>query len=394
MNESHASLYDAAPCGLLTTSANGLIRHANQTFCRWIGIPLDELLDKVRLQDLLTVGCKIFHQTHWLPLLQIQGSVGEVQLELVQRGGHVLSVLVNAQQREQLDEIFHDIAVFIATDRKKYEHELLLARRRAEELLESERKAQDAAQDALRLLEQAAQQRAVLAEQLVGIVSHDLRSPLNVMVLGAGMLAASEGMPAAAHGRTVNRVISAGKRATRLVDDLLDFTQTRLGSGLSVQIGAFDLHELVAECVDELKLVWTGRMLEHTRVGAGLVDADSGRLAQVVTNLVSNAMTYGAPERPITITSAIDAASFRISVRNDGPSIPADLLPHIFEPLRRGEQQVKLGSRSVGLGLYIVHQIALAHGGTVSVESNAEHGTTFTVMAPMGVRLGLPTLER
>ena len=386
MSQSDAtSLYDAAPCGLLTTAANGLIRRANHTFCAWLGFPCDELVGKQRLQDLLTVGCKIFHQTHWLPLLQIQGSVGEVQLELVHRDGHTLAVLVNAVQRQDPGETFHDIAIFVATDRKKYERELLMARRRAEELLESERKAQDAAKEALRQLEQAAQQRAVLAEQLVGIVSHDLRSPLNVVLMGASMLAAGD-MPAAAHARTVNRVISATNRATRLVADLLDFTQTRLGAGLPVALAPLDLHKLVAECVEELRLAWPGRMLEHVHVGAGIGTADSDRLAQIVTNLVSNAMTYGAPDQPVTITSASDERTLCIAVRNLGSVIPAELLPHIFEPLRRGEQQVKLGSRSVGLGLYIVQQIARAHGGAVTIESNAEHGTTFTVTVPIATQ--------
>ena len=373
--------YDDVPCGLLTTAANGTIVRANRTFCAWLGVGCDDIVDKKRLQDLLTVGCKIFHQTHWLPLLQIQGSVGEVQLDLVHGDGHTLAMLVNAVRCERDGQTFHEIALFVATDRKKYERDLLLARRRAEELLESERKAQETSAMALRKLEQDAQQRAVLAEQLVGIVSHDLRTPLNAVVLGAGMLASGELTPV--HARIVNRVMSAANRATRLIADLLDFTQARLGGGLPITPAPLDLHALVAECVDELRVVWAGRMLEHVSSGAGLIGADADRLAQIVTNLVSNAMTYGIPDRPITIRSSTDEQSFSIAVRNFGPTIPAELLPHIFEPLRRGEQQVKLGSRSVGLGLYIVQQIALAHGGTVQIDSMVETGTTFTVTAPI-----------
>lgn len=372
--------YDEVPCGLLTTLANGTIVRANRTFCMWLGVARDDIVGKKRLQDLLTVGCKIFHQTHWHPLLQIQRSVGEVQLDLVHRDGHTLAMLVNAVADEREGQTFHEIALFVATDRKKYEHELLLARRRAEELLESERRAQEATEDALRKLEQEAQQRAVLAEQLIGIVSHDLRTPLNAVVLGAGMLASGELTPI--HTRIVNRVMSAANRATRLIADLLDFTQARLGGALPVSLAPLDLHALVAECVDELRVVWAGRMLEHIQSGGSPIVADADRLAQIVTNLVSNAMTYGVPDQPVNICSTTDERSFSIAVRNFGPVIPADLLPHIFEPLRRGEQQVKLGSRSVGLGLYIVQQIALAHGGTVTIESTPETGTTFTVSAP------------
>jgi sigma-B regulation protein RsbU (phosphoserine phosphatase) len=379
-SDSYRELYELSPCGLISTLQSGLIRRVNRTFATWVGREPDELIGKKRLQDLLTVGCKIFHQTHWMPLLQIQGSVAEVQLEFVHRDGHAFPVLVNAQRRMVGEVMHHEIAVFVASDRRKYERELLLARQRAEELLESERKAQDSLSALLREQEQQARQRAVLAEQLVGIVSHDLRTPLNAVSLGANLLATSGVTPTQA--RTVSRIASATSRAVRLIADLLDFTQARLGGGLRVTRNELALHDLVADCIDELKLAWPGRMFEHMREGEGAAHADADRLAQVVTNLATNALTYGAPERAITITSSIDEQTIRIAVHNHGSVIPAELLVHMFEPLRRGEQQVKLGSRSVGLGLYIVQQIATAHGGDVTVHSRALEGTTFSVCIP------------
>lgn len=345
-----------------------------------MGSSADELVGNKRWQDLMTVGCRIFHQTHWMPLMQIQGSIAEVQLEFANREGTTFPALVNGRQRGSGDQLRHDIAVFVANDRRKYERELLAARRRAEQLLDSERKAQSALAEALRQQEQQAHQRAVLAEQLIGMVSHDLRTPLNAVALGASLLAAGE--VTAAQARTVGRISSATQRASRLIADLLDFTQARLGGGLRVSRSELDLHELVADCVEELRLAWPGRMVEHEQNGSGTSLADADRLAQVVTNLVSNAMTYGAPERPITIRSSIGARELTLQVHNFGPPIPTELIPHMFEALRRGEQQVKQGSRSVGLGLYIVQQIATAHGGTVHVRSSAEAGTTFEVTIP------------
>src|SRR5690606_12376991 len=126
-----------------------------------------------------------------------------------------------------------EVAVFVATDRRKYERELMLARRRAEELPERDREVQEALartvaerQRVEEELRREAQERAVLVEQLVGIVSHDLRNPLNAIVLGAGLLAAAQLGP---HARTVERITSAAGRANRLIADLLDFTQARLG---------------------------------------------------------------------------------------------------------------------------------------------------------------------
>jgi sigma-B regulation protein RsbU (phosphoserine phosphatase) len=368
-----AEAYDVAPCGLVSTLANGTIYRVNRTFCEWFGFAPDELVETRRLQDLMTMGCKIFHQTHWLPLLELQGSVAEVQLELVHRDGHAIPVLVNARQRLAQASTVHEIAVFIAADRRKYERELLDARRRAEELVETVRTAQEA-------LTGEAQQRAVFAEQLIGIVSHDLRTPLHAVSLGASLLASSALAPVQL--RTVNRITSAVQRANRLIVDLLDFTQARLGSGLRVVPTELDLHAVVADVVDELKLAWPGRMMEHRQQGAGAGFADPDRLAQVVTNLATNALTYGQPDQAVTITSIVGDGELAIEVHNAGAAIPEELVPHIFEPLRRGEQQVKLGSRSVGLGLYIVQQISAAHRGRVAVRSSDDEGTTFSVSVP------------
>ncbi|MET0339645.1 MAG: PAS domain-containing sensor histidine kinase [Polyangiales bacterium] len=383
------ALFEAAACGLLVTEANGTIVRVNRALAGILGREVDALVGKLRLQDVLTIGCKIFHQTHWMPLLQIQGSVAEVQLEMVDREGNVIPVLVNALRREEDGKVRHHVAVFVATDRRKYERELLQARKHAEALLASEREAQSARdlaeselRRALHAQERDAQARALLAEQLIGIVSHDLRTPLNAVLLGAKLLSASE--MSAAQGRTVARIGTSAQRAARLIVDLLDFTQARLGGGLRVERASIDLHPVIADCVEELKLAWPGRMIAHRARGEGAVEADADRLAQVVTNLANNALTYGTSDRAVTVTSEVDGDTFALELHNDGTPIPEDLLPHLFEPLRRGEQQVRLGSRSVGLGLYIVQQIALAHGGTVTVRSRAEEGTTFSVRLPSG----------
>jgi phosphoserine phosphatase RsbU/P len=364
--------FETAPCGLLTTQESGTITRVNATLLGWLQRSAEQLVGVHRFQDLLTMGCKIFHQTHWMPLLQMQGSVAEVQLELMLPNGGMLPVLANAVRDPETKQI--EIALFVTHDRRKYEQELLRARRRAEEALENERRAQTALANELKA-------RAVLAEQLVGIVSHDLRTPLNAIVLGSSLLAASE----TPQPRTIARIASAANRATRLIADLLDFTQARVGGGLRVTAAELDLHAVVADCVEELRLAWPGRMIEHVTVGSGRGRGDADRVAQVVTNLATNALTYGTTNEPITLESRSAERALQLRVHNWGTPIPDALRPVIFEPLRRGEQQVKLGSRSVGLGLYIVHQIALAHGGSVDVSSNADEGTWFVLTLPQTV---------
>jgi sigma-B regulation protein RsbU (phosphoserine phosphatase) len=236
------------------------------------------------------------------------------------------------------------------------------------------------AEQVLRHTERESRERAVLAEELIGIVSHDLRTPLQAVSLGAQILASGPLSPVQA--RTVSRISSAATRAGCLTRDLLDLTQARLGGGLRVNTVEVELHDVLAEVVEELKLAWPGRMIEHRRQGECIGFADPARIAQLVTNLGNNALAYGQPSAPVVITSTATTNELVVEVHNEGSPIPPELLPFIFAPLKRGDNHVNLGSSSVGLGLYIVQQIATAHRGHVVVTSTAESGTTFTVRLP------------
>ena len=181
--------------------------------------------------------------------------------------------------------------------------------------------------------------------------------------------------------RVLARVSRSVARANRLIADLLDFTQARLGKGLGLALESIDLHGAIAEAVDELVLAYPGRTLKHVRSGEGPCTADANRLAQLVGNLVSNAMTYGRPDAPVTVTSTVGAQTRAVAVHNDGAPIPLDAQAAIHQPMTRGTHATS-SARSVGLGLFIVSEIAKSHGGTAVVESTVERGTTFTVTWP------------
>lgn len=224
-----------------------------------------------------------------------------------------------------------------------------------------------------------AQDRALFAEQMVGIVSHDLRNPLNTILMSTVVL--SHGALAPQQQAVVKRITNSAQRATRLIADLLDFTQTRLGSGLAVHPRPIDLHDTVADAVAELRVAFAGRELVHVKHGPPACNADADRLTQLIGNLVGNAMSYGAPDQPVTVTSRTTAAQWEVSVHNDGEPIPPHVLPHLFEPMIQGKHDAR-GGRGVGLGLYIVREIARAHRGRVEADSTAEAGTTFRAVFP------------
>lgn len=359
--------FEMAPCGLLRTADDGTLLRVNRTFCLWIGRSAEELVERMRFQDLLTIGGRIFHQTHWAPLLRMQGSVSEVKLEIVHSDGSKLPMVVNALRREIDGKTWHELAAFVARDRDRYEQELIKARRRSEELVAETQQ-----------LHRDAKDRALFAEQMMGIVSHDLRNPLSAVSMGAGILEQSATEPQL---RIVHRIKRATDRAVLLINELLDFTAARLGPGIAITPQPFDLHVFVADMLEELRLAYPDRALAQVREGEGACVVDDQRVAQVVGNLVSNAIVHGARDREITITTR-GGEQPRIVVQNWGHQIPADKLPTLFEPMTRGS----FGggkARSVGLGLYIVREIARAHGGEALVDSTADGNTTFTVqLAP------------
>jgi len=360
------ALLDDVACGLMQTTEDGTILRVNRAFSDWVGQPPEALLHRRRFQDLLTMGGRIFHQTHWAPLLRMQGSISEVKLELARPDGVGIPIVINAIRYEKNGIACHEIAAFVARDRDKYERELVRSRKRLEELVV----------DATRLQEEA-KDRALFAEQMIGIVSHDLRNPLSGIALGAALL--TRGQLSESQQRTLNRMLRSADRAHALIADLLDFTQARLGRGLSVSIEPMDLHHTIADAIDELALIHPGRAFQHKTAGEGAFSADRNRLVQLVGNLVSNAVAYGTPDKPVTVTSGVGSTSF-VSVHNHGAPIPQQKQDVIFKPMTR-EAESNAG-RSVGLGLFVVREIAKAHGGEAQVISTPADGTTFTVSFP------------
>lgn len=358
------SVLDVVPCGIMQTSSDGMIRRVNRTFCGWVGRRAEELVGVVRFQDLMTVGARIFHHTHWAPLLRMQGSISEVKLELRHANGTTFPLVLNAALRDLGGGVLvHDIAGYVARDRDRYEQELVQSRRRLETLVAE-----------LNELHAAAKDRALFAEQMIGIVSHDLRNPLSAIAMGTTLLSSKSGEQT----RIVDRMNRAVERANRLIVDLLDFTQARLGRGLAIAVAPISVHDVIADAIEELRMAYRERKIVHCRRGDGGCVADPNRIVQLVGNLVSNAVAYGSRDVPITVTTATHEGGCSIEVHNMGAPIAAAMLPTLFEPMTRGHAD-GLEKRSVGLGLYIVREIARAHGGSASATSSAEAGTTFRI---------------
>lgn len=248
----HDDWFELAPCGLLRTADDGTILLVNATFCAWVGRRADELVDRMRFQDLLTMGGRIFHQTHWAPLLRMQGSVSEVKLEIIHSDHSKLPMVVNAVRREIGGSQHHDLAAFVARDRDRYEQELIKSRKRMEELVAETLGLHAEAKD-----------RALFAEQMIGMVSHDLRNPLSAIAMGAELLEAANREQQVS---IVQRIKRATARAAKLTADLLDFTAARLGTGIPVNPRPIDLHASVADAISIMKRNNCGKALDIARM--------------------------------------------------------------------------------------------------------------------------------
>ncbi len=216
-------------------------------------------------------------------------------------------------------------------------------------------------------------------EQMNGILGHDLRNPLAAVSLAAGALLEQPDLPAPARNKAVV-IQRASRRMTEMIETLLDFTRVRALGRLPVSPVPIDLAALVWEVIDESRAAFPGSAIELDVQGDLHGEWDQARVAQTLSNLVANAIAYGDPGAPVRVSAVGEDADVLVKVNNAGTPIAPDLIPVFFEPFRRGARE--RSPQGLGLGLYIVKQIVLAHGGTVDVESNAETGTTFTLRLP------------
>jgi signal transduction histidine kinase len=244
--------------------------------------------------------------------------------------------------------------------------------------LQAEISLREQAQESMRL----GAQRLSFGDQLIGIVSHDLRNPLNTISLTAAVMA-RRGKLGPQEAQLVQRIQNSTERAARLIGDLLDFTQARLRGRIPVHPRQVDVHELLRGVLVELETAHPGRIEHSLAAGDPQGEWDPDRLSQVVENLVTNALKYGAAEGSVLVTTRSDGGDLVLEVHNDGTPIPPDKLEAIFEPLQRAaEANQPNPDRSIGMGLYIVKHIVEAHHGAMRVESTAEQGTTFVVRLP------------
>ncbi|MFL6709056.1 MAG: ATP-binding protein [Massilia sp.] len=214
---------------------------------------------------------------------------------------------------------------------------------------------------------------AELREQFIAVLGHDVRTPLSSILTGASLLRQMD--LGEKPMRVIERIERSGRRIATLVDDVVDFTHGRMGGGIALALVLTpDLQGVLAHVIDELRDIYPHRLIVADLNIIGAVRCDSKRIAQLLSNLLINALIYGAASEPVTVTANTQGGVFTLSVSNGGQPMPQATLDALFQPFWRGDNS---GSGGLGLGLYIVNEIARAHGGEVQVASTPV-ATTFT----------------
>jgi sigma-B regulation protein RsbU (phosphoserine phosphatase) len=354
--ENFEDFFEQALCGFIIADAQGRITRANAKVASWAGCRTDELRGQ-RFSDLLSVGGKIYYETHLWPLLRMQGFFDEVSLEIKSNTGEKLKVLVNAIERRNRegDPLFIRYTILKASDRLQYEQNLQLEKKIAEEELLKQREI------------------VILREQLIAVLGHDLRNPLSAISLAVEML------ETVSPGEDISDLVATLKRSSfrmgELVKNIMDFARTRLGEGIILSRKDVNLKPVIEQVITELKLIYPKREIIASFDIAEPVNCDPHRIAQLLSNLLANALSHGNANMPVYLFASHKNGILELSVRNSGDPIPLHLRENLFTPFTREGGRPSVNG--LGLGLYISKEIAVAHNATLSFVSN-EQETCFT----------------
>ncbi len=360
LEESLEDLYEHAPSGYVFTLPDGTFAKVNQTLLTWTGYQRETLLAGMRFQDLLMVAGKIFYETHYAPLLHMQGFANEIAFDLVCHDGHHLPVLISTvQTRDRAGTpLLHRTTIFNASDRRQYERELLLARNKAE---------------------QAVQAKA----RLLATLSHEIRTPLHAISLATQLLERTN--PTPKQQKYIRTVQSSSHSLLALVNDILDYHKLEADKA-TLEERSFNLRELITDLVYRVEAKAEEKQLAlHVDVDERLptyLIGDSIKIGQVLMNLLSNAIKFteqGSVKLTVKVKDVLpDAVSLDFSVRDTGIGIAPDRLAYIFEEFAQASPDITIKYGGTGLGLAICRKLVQLHGSDIHVDSQVGEGSTFS----------------
>jgi len=224
-----------------------------------------------------------------------------------------------------------------------------------------------------------AAETGIVREQFIAVLGHDLRSPLSAIRMSADLLEAR--LPAGREQQLAIAIRQSSQRMNNLIEDVLDFSRGKLGGGIPVKRTLVDnLGDIFIAVINEIMMSHPNVKIRQEVIISPGVFCDAGRMGQLLSNLLGNAVAHGAHDLPIEVIASMQENHVVLSVMNHGPEIPDVLLPLLFQPFKRSAGGGR--GEGLGLGLYIASQIVTGHNGTLSVTSTPEDGTRFVARFP------------
>jgi PAS domain S-box-containing protein len=427
------SILDTAPCGFISFADDGTVRIVNATLLAMLGYERDAVVGQ-RVESILTVGARIFYQTHFFPLLKLHGHAEEIFMLLRTKSGEDVAAIINGVRREREGEWITDCVLIRVHERQKYEDALLRAKKAADEARaqadEQRRQIQEAndllerqaielelgqqqLQDQAEELEQQAEERQALNDALVeravelehlravadeanraksaflAMMSHELRTPLNaiggyVQLLEMGI----NGPVTDSQLESLERISRSQRHLLRLINDVLNLARIEAGR-VDYNLEDVAIGEVVNGVLAMVEPQYAARKLELiVNVDRDVCAyADRDKVQQILLNLLSNASKFTPPNGSVTIEtpprrSEADG-TVALSVRDTGVGIPADRLSRVFEPFVQVDDSHARRSEGTGLGLAISRDLARGMNGDLDVTSTVGVGSTFTLTLPI-----------
>jgi len=352
-----ADLLDSAPCGFVSFTDDGRICYVNSTLRNRLGYDEDSLADK-HIETLFALGSRIFYQTHFFPLIKLQGRAQEIFLLLRAKDGENVGMLCNAVRNERNGTTVTDCVFMEVQERRKFEEALLEAR-------------------------QTAQAADRAKSNFLAVMSHELRTPLNaiggyIQLLEMGV----HGEMTEKQIETLGRIDRSQKHLLRLINDVLNLARIEAGR-IDYLIQRLNIAEVVGSVLPMVEPQIARKSLQFSsRVPRELfANADVEKVQQIVLNLLTNAIKFTATGGTVAIEAGKQSDS-KVFVRvvDTGTGIPEEMLEKVFEPFIQVDSSHSRSSEGTGLGLAISRDLARGMGGDLSATSALGEGSAFELV--------------
>lgn len=378
------TLYHHAPCGYLYTMEDGTLINVNDTFLAFTGYSREEIIENKRFEDFLSIGGKIYYETHFAPLLHMQGEVSQISFDFIRKDETRFPVLINAikQSANENQRNYIQFSVLDITQRKQYEMELVNAKRKSEELLTQLSKVNAALTSNIQVIAEQSHQLEKLnatKDKFFSIVAHDLKTPLISLKSFSSLLIDHFDNLSKDEILTMSKQLSDSVDSTiTMADNLITWAMVQMGDSQfneetikvkDITSNIFDIYQKVA--------LEKGINISFSVDDSLTIIGDKNQIEFVIRNLVNNAIKFTHKDGFVSLTAkSLPDGLVRISVSDSGVGISDEIKSKLFS-INKQITNGTDGEKGTGLGLMLSYEFMKLNGGQIDIESSLDKGSTF-----------------